>query len=472
MDRSVLRLSDALPRPYSPERRRSVRQKLYTPVYVSFNVPQSGMVVDLSELLDLHEHGFSVQTAVPSAEGTTNEIQVNRAVTLSLDLPETKKIVHGTGEVVWIDTRGRAGIRFSFLPEAGRQVLKEWLFANLLIASANHTARAEQLAHRDQERSLPDGSPTPGSFSAEASATAPAILAPKSSDQMSTNFASRSELLAEPTSGHESREFEPGADEWSLGTREALQPIVEEALAATGATGAALGLLTDGKMLCRATVGDPAPPLNSEVDSTSGLSGECIRSGLPVSCEDASNDSRVDPEVCRVLGIRSLLAVPIFSNFRVVGLLEIFSPNVRAFTPLHGSVLERLVTVNPKISGQQIDERKSEEEPDANLDWRKASEKSELGAKDSARQEPADVADVVEERGFDIALRSARHSRFTHVALLLLVLGTVALVMGYLLAPTIEKYWADSSKRHQGISADASIPLQGTDGRSQPIAPR
>ena len=38
------------------ERRLSVRQKLNTPVYASFNGPQTGMVVDLSELLDLHEH--------------------------------------------------------------------------------------------------------------------------------------------------------------------------------------------------------------------------------------------------------------------------------------------------------------------------------------------------------------------------------------------------------------------------------
>jgi hypothetical protein len=471
MDRSVLRLPDTLERPHRTERRRSVRQKLHTPVYVSFNVPQSGMVVDLSELLDLHEYGFSVQTAGPSTGDTTNEIQVNGAVTLSLDLPETKKIVHGTGEVVWIDTKGRAGIQFSFLPEAGRQVLKEWLFANLLIASANHTARAEQLARREQEESLPDGSTTPGSSSGEASPATSPVLVPNSSNRMSGNFTGVSELLEGPTSGRESRESETKADEVDLRTREALQTIVEEALAVTGATGAALGLLTDGKMLCRAMVGDPAPPLKSEVDSKSGLSGECIRTGLPVSCEDATTDPRVDPEVCRILGIGSLMAVPIFSNFRVVGLLEIFSPNARAFTPVHGSILERLVMSDPKISAQQIDERKAQEEPEANLEWQKASEMSDLAATDSARSEPTAMVDVVDEPGFDIALRSARHSHLTHVALLLLVLGTVALVMGYLLAPTIERYWANSSKQNPGISADASVPLQSAAGRSHPTAP-
>lgn len=469
MNRSILRLPDSSASAYHPERRRSVRQKLHTPVYVSFNVPQSGTVVDLSELLDLHEHGFSVQTAVPSSGDTSAEIHVNRVVTLSLDLPETKKIVHGTGEVVWIDMTGRAGIRFSFLPDAGRQVLREWLFANLLIASANHTARTEQIAHREQGEAFPHSSPTLGSYSDGTSAKGSPALLPNSSYGISTNVTSISESLAEPTSERGTQGVEPNADEGSLETREVLQPIVEEALAVTGASGAALGLLTDGKMLCRATVGDPSPPLNSEVDSKSGLSGECIRTGLPVLCEDTTTDPRVDPEVCRILGIRSLMAVPIFSNFRVVGLLEVFSPDARAFTPVHGSVLERLVTSNPKINAQQFGEHNAPEEQEANPDWQKDSEKSDLADTDSAHAESGAIADLIDERGLDFGLRSPRRSHFTHIVLLLLVLGTVALVMGYLLAPTIEEYWASSSKQKQGNSAEASIPLQSAAGRPRAI---
>jgi len=82
------------------ERRRAIRQKLHTPVYASFNGPQTGMVVDLSELLDLHEDGFAVQTAAP--------LEVNRAVMLCLDLPETRSFLHGTGHVIWRDAPGSA----------------------------------------------------------------------------------------------------------------------------------------------------------------------------------------------------------------------------------------------------------------------------------------------------------------------------------------------------------------------------
>src|ERR1035438_8144452 len=153
MDRNILSSPDSDRATPRGERRCSVRQKLHTPLYVSFNGPQSGMVVDLSELLDLHENGFAVQTAIPMGLQGNERLEVNHAVTLCLELPETKKYLHGSGQVMWTDDTGRAGVRFSFLPEGSRQILKEWLFANLLVASTNHAARAEQVAHSQKEES-------------------------------------------------------------------------------------------------------------------------------------------------------------------------------------------------------------------------------------------------------------------------------------------------------------------------------
>src|SRR5208283_5577613 len=143
MDRSANRLPDPVTGLSNRERRRAIRQKLHTPVYASFNGPQTGMVVDLSELLDLHEDGFAVQTG--------NKLEINRAVTLCLELPETKSYIHGSGQVIWSDDAGRGGIRFSPLSESSRKILREWLFANLLIACSNHAARSEQLAWRKDD---------------------------------------------------------------------------------------------------------------------------------------------------------------------------------------------------------------------------------------------------------------------------------------------------------------------------------
>jgi hypothetical protein len=75
---------------------------------------RTGMVVDLSELLDRHEDGFAVQTSEP--------LEMNRAVTLCLDLPETKTYIHGSGQVIWSDETGRGGIQFSALSESSRHI--------------------------------------------------------------------------------------------------------------------------------------------------------------------------------------------------------------------------------------------------------------------------------------------------------------------------------------------------------------
>ena len=108
MELSIIKLQD--PAPATPgERRRRIRHRLHTPVYASFKGPSTGMVLDLSELLDLSEDGFAVQTS--------ERLEVNRPVSLSLDLLETKSHIHSTGEVVWSDGTGRAGIRFSGLPD-------------------------------------------------------------------------------------------------------------------------------------------------------------------------------------------------------------------------------------------------------------------------------------------------------------------------------------------------------------------
>jgi GAF domain-containing protein len=132
-----------------------------------------------------------------------------------------------------------------------------------------------------------------------------------------------------------------------------LQLITECALSLTGAGGAALAFLTDDKMICRARAGEPAPPLGAPVDVKRGLSGECVRSGLLVSCEDTGNDPRIDSEVTRALGIGSLMAAPVVSDFRVVGLLEVVSPHSHGFTKAHGTVLDQLVEMIPRTASEK-----------------------------------------------------------------------------------------------------------------------
>jgi hypothetical protein len=254
-----------------------------------------------------------------------------------------------------------------------------------------------------------------------------------------------------------------------------LQLITERALSLTGASGAALAFLTDGEMMCRARAGEPAPPLGSAVDIKQGLSGECVRSGLSVWCEDIDNDPRIDPQVGRALGIGSLTAVPIVSGFRVVGLLEVFSTHPRAFTETHTMVLEGLVEMIPGIypdKTQPENTRPENTQPGTPNGPVAVSQPvtSESESMESASMEfdsiPA-IRDALKDRQLEAPEQLAQHgaeeiiseqasegastapSRLLYRALLGLAMAVVAVVVGYLLGPTIEKRWAGSPQTSQ-----------------------
>jgi hypothetical protein len=475
MDRSVVRLPDPVAAAPNGERRRSVRQKLHTPVYASFNGPQTGMVVDLSELLDLHEDGFAVQTS--------ERLEVNRAVTLCLDLPETKSFIHGSGQVIWSDDAGRGGIRFSGLSDSSRQILKEWLFANLLIACSNHAARSEQLSRRQgEEEKSPEPTPVIDTKAADTKADAKALSVIPIFDGSAT-------VSSVEAVRREVREIGDDVDA-------VLHLITEHALRLTGASGAALAFLTDDRMICRARAGEPAPPLGAPVDAKHGLSGECVRSGSLVSCEDTEKDPRVDAEICRALGIGSLMAAPIVSDFRVVGLLEIFSPHPRAFTNAHETVLDRLVEMIPKTHREKTQPEKTEPEtpipPEAVSGvWRPSVSDSgpmELGSIESGsiratrevlRQPKPEVrervsqpvpAPIVHAQVPEQVPRPAPTSlsRLLDLGLLGLAIAVVAMVVGYLVGPIIEKRISPEASQRSSVKAvKAASTVSGQSSAAQ-----
>ena len=609
MEQSALRLPNPSPTPPHGERRRSVRQKLHSPVYVSFNGSETGMVLDLSELLDLHENGFAVQTAVPSpsSASTQNQIlvpglytaqnqstslshdrlEVSRHVSLCLDLPETKKYVHGSGQVMWTDATGRAGIRFSFLPDASRQNLKEWLFSNLLVASTNHAARVEQLSRRQLEDSRteilgpenlgqqtsgpeilpwPEESPlsaklapisTPAPASADSAPGRPELLSAKllSAELLSALDDVRREVHDLEAQGVEAdhnlevqaveaREFAFRPDS---STDQILRLITERAAQLTSASGAALALVTDGRMLCRANAGNPAPPVGSEVDAGSGLSAECIRTGLLVSCEDPETDARVDPDVCRALGIGSFMAAPIMAapiledsrgNIQVVGLLEIFASHPRAFSAGQATILERLVELVPhpgqkpgqksepsrqKLYNQPLynnDAAVTPVAPPEQMSPAAQPVQSEIALPEAVREKTLPQETVQETASTEVEryeipqpqvpTQAAAHpdipyqdfedaaeaspettsealpdaesdpvsepkpprAPLSHLTLLAVAVAVIALVLGYLLAPAIEKRLADQSQSAQS-SVLKSGQISSVEAASpQPAAPR
>ena len=110
-----------------------------------------------------------------------------------------------------------------------------------------------------------------------------------------------------------------------------LAPVADAARVMSQADGTALGLETDGVIVCRARSGNIAPGLGAAISRESGISGECLRAAAMLVCYDTETDPRVDAEVCRALGIRSIAAVPLLDRSRSIGILEAFSGRPNAF---------------------------------------------------------------------------------------------------------------------------------------------
>ena len=96
------------------DRRSSSRQKSETLAYLQL---PTGTVPALVQ--DVTEQGISIQAAEP--------LVPIRGVSLRFLLPRTAQVVHATGDFIWADREGRAGLFFSHMPQACRRDLQSWL---------------------------------------------------------------------------------------------------------------------------------------------------------------------------------------------------------------------------------------------------------------------------------------------------------------------------------------------------------
>jgi GAF domain/PilZ domain/Sel1 repeat len=325
------------PYPAINNRRRRVRQKVHLPAYASVDGISAGMVLDLNEIVDISEDGVCIQASSPLRPEST--------LTISLDLMEIKAFVSTTGKVIWSDQRGRHGIEFPEIAEKSRQQLKQWLLANAVAPGV------------DKPRSVSPASDPPSARGVNAQRPqAINETIRQSPEQRRAAIAASTQELDLPVPVDYSavlsalvavkREVEAtGAD-----VERSLQLLAERALSLTHATGAALAVArepgSDG-MVCLARAGSDAPGLGARLQAGSGFSGECVRTGKVLRCDDTEIDPRVDQEGSRLLGIRSMIAAPIRRDQVVVGLLEVFSPYPNSFGPNDQKILERLAEMIP-----------------------------------------------------------------------------------------------------------------------------
>lgn len=144
-----------------------------------------------------------------------------------------------------------------------------------------------------------------------------------------------------------------------------IRATAESARALTGADGVAIALRARGAIICRARAGDLAPELGAQLNAHSGFSGECLRTASILLCQDALNDERVDPEVCRAMGIRSIIAVPLRGANGISGILEGFSSFPHAFGDEQINCLRELASITEEA--YEVERKVLEEEAAASL---------------------------------------------------------------------------------------------------------
>jgi putative methionine-R-sulfoxide reductase with GAF domain len=143
---------------------------------------------------------------------------------------------------------------------------------------------------------------------------------------------------ARPRHHHQGPVFAPHAlirtDEINAGEID-LEPgisiIAEKAQTLTGATGAAIALRRGNEIVCRARTGRTAPDIGVRLQTDSGLSAECVRTGEVLLCNDAESNPRVDWASCRRMGVRSILVAPLRHFRRTLGVFEVLSSTPHAF---------------------------------------------------------------------------------------------------------------------------------------------
>jgi hypothetical protein len=295
------------PNPSLQERRRCVRQKVHSPAYASLSGNSSSMALDLSEVIDLSEQGLCMQSSSP--------LTVGSEVNLCLDLSETKAHIYTTGSVVWTGASGRTGLHFPSMPDSSLRQLREWLFLNMVVACVNHVAARAVVREELHE----------GDDSGRQAAAPGLREAPDYTSILSGLAAVQREVAL------------LGAD-----LEGALTLLAERSLAFTGASGAAIALGDGKEMVCRASSGEDAPGPGVRLQVESGFSGECVRSGRLMRCDDSETDPYVDRETCQALGIRSILAAPVISERAVIGIVEVFAGVPQAFSGTHVIIVQRM----------------------------------------------------------------------------------------------------------------------------------
>lgn len=393
-------------------RRRRVRHKVHTPAYASFTNEAKGYMLDLNEIVDISEDGVAIQCSSP--------LPMNQRLDLCLDLAETTGHIYTTGLVIWSSASGRCGLRFSDLPPASLFHLREWLFFNAMAGVASAQTDESSFAPRTVDA---------------------APIRPNYTDTLAALSAVQREV-----------------DSLGPDLVAALQLVAARAQALVKATGAAIALAgaEPDVMVCRASAGPDAPPVGARLQVGSGFSGECVRTGRLLRCDDAETDGRVDRDSCRALGIRSILAAPVRVGEKVIGILEVFCPHPNAFGETESTVLQRLAeTVLAAVNRAA---RIENTPPPASRPPFPASPGSVLFASGGTDTDKDGKEKEMGKANLEGRSSGGIRLPLSNLIVLICAAATIALVLGFFLAPWVQEKLKARGNLHEQTVLASSPP--------------
>jgi diguanylate cyclase len=147
-----------------------------------------------------------------------------------------------------------------------------------------------------------------------------------------------------------------------LGLDQVMRLALFRAVELTGARGARVELVQGDEMEVRAATGTLSRSVGERPALTGSLSAEAMASGRTQLWRETRSDARVDPEACRRLGARSLVAAPIRTSHGG-GVLKVVSHRSDGFDPGGAKAVELLAGVIAVALGRaSVDDVRSRQE--------------------------------------------------------------------------------------------------------------
>lgn len=110
-----------------------------------------------------------------------------------------------------------------------------------------------------------------------------------------------------------------------------MQLIVDRAQTVANATGVAIALFKGHQLVYRAGSGSAADYVGRRVMATLSVPADTTGGREILRVEDAETDTRIQAEICRQFGAKSLLILLIYHEQSVAGVLEVFFSDAHAF---------------------------------------------------------------------------------------------------------------------------------------------